>query len=126
MKRAALAFMLMAPAAAATDLPSQQTVQLHEVLVDAQDPLTFLRFRFIAPQIAPGEEQLPFEVAEIDMLYLCETFVIPYMTEYELTGDRIVISFMDQPIEFGAFDPDITQYFEAFRPDNGACIWDGF
>lgn len=94
--------------------------------MDAQDGATYLRFRFIAPLIATGDRQIPFDVAGDDMLHLCETLALPYITDYALEGDRIVISFMDRATEFGVPDPDAVQYFEAFRPANGICIWDEF
>jgi hypothetical protein len=126
MRCAAFLACLLATPLAALDVPSGQTVTLHEVLVDAQDSTTYLRFRFVAPQIAPGEAKVSFGIAGEDMLHLCETLALPYMAEYALDGDRIVISFMDRITEFGVPDPQATQYFEAFRPENGTCIWDDF
>lgn len=120
------AAMLIAAPVAAAEVPSGQSVTLHEVLVDAQAAQTWLRLRFFAPQIARGEAQIPYEVAGEDMLYLCDTFAVPYMAEYGLAADKIVISFMDRITEFGQPDRDATQYFESFRTENGACIWDEF
>ena len=124
--RAVIALLLSATPLAAADVPSGQTVTLHEVLVDAQDDTTYLRFRFVAPQIAAGAAQIPFDVAGGDMMHLCETLALPYITEYGLTGDKVVISFMDRITEFGVPDSEATQYFEAFRPENGICMWDDF
>jgi hypothetical protein len=125
MKLAAV-LVLLATSVAAVDVPSGQQVTLHEVLVDAQEKVTWLRFRFLAPQIAVGAEQVSYEVAGQDMLHLCETVALPYIDEYRLSGDKVVISFMDQITEFGQSDPDVTQYFESFRPENGVCMWDEF
>ncbi len=117
---------LFATQVAAADVPSGQEVTLHEVLIDEQEAVTWLRFRFLAPQIAGGEGQVTYEVAGQDMLHLCEAVALPYMDEYRLSGDKVVISFMDQITEFGQADPDVTQYFESFRPENGVCMWDEF
>lgn len=119
-------FVLATTPAVAADVPSGQPVSLHEVLVDAQDDGTYLRFRFLAPLIAEGPEKVSFATAGNDMMYLCETLALPYMTQYALEGDRVVISFMDRITEFGVPDPDAVQYFEAFRPENEICIWDDF
>lgn len=110
----------------AAEVPSGQQVLLHEVLVDAQETTTYLRFRYLAPAIAAGEGQVGFGVAGDDMLHLCESVAIPYIAEYALTGDRIVISFMDRITEFGQPDPEATQYFESFRVEGDRCIWDDF
>ena len=66
-----------------------------------------------------------FEQAEPDFPRLCEAFAIPYIAEYQLEGDVIVISLADRATEFGANDPDATQFFEAFRPDGATCVWEG-
>lgn len=118
-------FLLASPLAAA-EVPSGQELTLHEVLVDAQEGVTYLRFRFLAPQIAEGVGQVGFEVAGQDMLHLCDTLALPYINEYALEGDQIVVSFMDRITEFGQPDPDAVQYFEAFVVQDGVCMWDEF
>lgn len=120
------ALALIATPLAASDVPSGQEVALHEVLIDSQEAVTYLRFRFVAPQISAGAEQVTYEVAGHDMMHLCQSFALPYITEYALTGDKIVISFMDRITQFGQADPDATQYFESFRAENGVCMWDEF
>lgn len=119
---------LIATPLVAAEVPSGQQTVLHEVLVDAQEGATYLRFRFFTPQIGAGTgaEQVDFEIAGADMMHLCEAVALPYMAQYALTGDKIVISFMDRITEFGQPDPDATQYFESFRPENGTCMWDEF
>tara|TARA_R110002049_G_scaffold46486_1_gene135069 strand:- start:986 stop:1324 length:339 start_codon:yes stop_codon:yes gene_type:complete len=111
---------------AASDLPSGQEVVLHEVLIDKQSDTTWLRFRYLAPQIAAGEAQIAFDAAGNDLLTLCQTFALPYVAEHALIVDKIVVSFMDRITEFGVTDPDAVQYFEAFRPEGDSCIWDDF
>ncbi len=121
-----LTILLLAAPAVAADVPSGQPVSLHEVLVDAQDDATYLRFRFLAPLIAEGPDKISFATAGEDMKYLCETLALPYIAQYTLEGDKVVISFMDRITEFGVADPDAVQYFEAFRPESDSCIWDDF
>jgi hypothetical protein len=121
-----LALILLATPVAAADVPSAQEVTLHEVLIDVQADATWLRFRYLTPQIAAGDAQISFEIASDDMMHLCQTFALPYLVEHTLSPDKIVVSFMDRITEFGQPDPDAIQYFEAFRPEDGVCIWDEF
>lgn len=122
----ALLPLLIATAAHAEDVPSGQPVTLHEVLVDDVNAQKWLRFRFIAPQIARENGTIPYEVAEPDMEHLCQSTALPYMAEYELKADMIIISLSDQITEFGATNPDATQFFDAFRVENETCIWEAF
>ena len=121
----ALAFILAATTAQAVDVPSGQPVELQEVLVDQVSGETWLRFRFIAPQIARDTGAIDSVQAGPDMAFLCEAVAAPYIAQYELTGDVIVISMSHRRAEFGAADPDMTQFFELFRLNNNTCIWEG-
>ncbi|MBD3662691.1 hypothetical protein H9Q16_02035 [Sulfitobacter sp. TSTF-M16] len=111
--------------ALAVDVPSGQPVELQEVLVDNLGTETWLRFRFIAPRIAREWGEIGFADAEPDMVHLCETLALPYIAEYGLKGEVIVISLADRATEFGVADPDATQFFEAYRPVDNTCIWEG-
>lgn len=124
--RGVLAFLLMVGVAEAAEVPSGQPIELHEVLIDAQDEMTWLRFRFIAPRIARGDSQITYADAEPDIVHLCNAVAVPYMNEFTLEGEVIVISLADRATEFGQPDPEATQFFEAFRVENGACIWADF
>lgn len=121
-----LALILAATPALAINVPSGQPLELQEVLVDRQDTQTWLRFRFVAPQIARDTGALDYADTVPDFLHLCDALAVPYMADYQLTGDMIVISLADRATEFGAPDPDVTQFFEAFRIRDGACIWEEF
>lgn len=124
--RALLLATLAVSPACASDVPSGQSVSLHEVLIDEREDATWLRFRFLAPQIGSGDGNIGYDVAGQDMLHLCDTLALTYIEDFELPGDRIVISLMDRVTEFAVADPDATQYFEAFRPVDGSCMWDEF
>ena len=116
---------LLAGPAQAIDVPSGQPVELQEVLVDSMGAETWLRFRFIAPQIARDGGSITYEEAEPDMAWLCEALALPYIAEYALEGQIIVISLADRATEFGTADPEATQFFEAYRPVDDTCIWEG-
>ena len=119
------ALILAASPALAIDVPSGQQVDLQEVLVDTVGTETWLRFRFVTPQIARETGSVDYQTAADDMTYLCDTLAIPYIAEYALTGEVIVISMADRATEFGQADPDATQFFEAYRVQDDACIWEG-
>jgi uncharacterized protein DUF6497 len=124
----ALVLLLVAPAAAqqALKVPSGQPVTLGEVLVDDSPGALWVRFRFVAPQIGNDAGQVNYETSSGDIDYLCEALVLPYLAQYDLTPTRVVISLSDRSVPFGTADPDATQFFEAYRPENAACIWEAF
>ena len=124
----ALALTLGIPACAqgSVAVPSGQLVVLSEVLVDDSPGETWLRFRFVAPQIAREGGDIDTDTAAADMDHLCEHLVMPYLAEYTLDPSRIVISLSDRDVDFGASIPEATQYFEQYRPENARCIWEGF
>lgn len=71
--------------------------------------------RFVAPQ------PLDFDVVELDFLWACETLkdTVPGARE-------VVVVIADQKVEFGVFDPDVTQFFELFDVGPEGCEWRGF
>ncbi|MBI6629624.1 DUF6497 family protein [Pontibaca salina] len=103
-------------------VPSGQPLELREVLIDENPGEPWLRFRFTAPEIAHIGD---LDIAVVDMDHLCETIVLPYITEQGLTPARIVISFSDVAVEFGASDRDAIQLFEVYRATNKGCVWEG-
>ncbi len=121
-----LAMLAPAQAQQALEVPSRQPVTLGEVLIDEASGDLWVRFRFIAPNIGDGPEQVTYETSSGDMDYLCRFLVLPYLTQYDLKPVRVVISLSDRPVPFGATDPDATQYFDAYRPENASCIWEAF
>ena len=124
MLRLLTALLVAATPTLALDVPSGQPVTLQEVLIDDVGGESWLRFRFIAPEIARDAAGITQADAVSDMLHLCDALVIPYIAQYALTGDVIVISLADRETEFGVSDPESTQFFEAYRIVDNACIWE--
>lgn len=118
-------FWVVSPAHA-QDVPSGQPVSLSEVLVDAVGAEAWVRFRFIAPDIAREAGSVSYADAEADFQSLCDAVALPYIAEYDLGADVIVVSLMDRPVPFGTTDPEATQFFEAFRPGPDGCVWEAF
>ena len=119
-----------APAIAAAedlDLPSGRTVSFHDVVHGAPGPggLT-VRFRFIEADLRAVVDATPYDELEADMHYLCESYALERISNIGPQPSSVMISISDRPVEFGAQDPDVAQVFEAYRPEDGACIWEGF
>ncbi len=106
-------------------LPSGQSVDLYEVLIDDVGAERWLRFRFIAPDIAGADGALTFTETQEGFEHLCAMFAGPYMEEFALDADVVVISLLDRPVEFGVSDPEATQLIEAFRITDAGCQWEG-
>ena len=108
-------------------VPSGQKVVLQDVVRDAPGPDgVTLRFRFIAPAIAQQGGTVDVDQAMADMAYLCEHYALPRATGVVPAPAQIVISLSDVAVPFGESAPDATQYFEAYRLENGTCIWEAF
>jgi len=89
-------------------VPSGQVVTLSEVLIDEVSAESWLRFRFLAPQIARNGGDIAYATAENDIAHLCETVARPYLREFDLMPDVVVI------------------FIEAFRISDDTCNWEAF
>lgn len=89
----------------------------------------------VGPQEDPSEwEDMPLPSApdilmqdpnHRDIVWLCETYVLPQIAGLTPQPAQVVISLASAPSPFGSFDPEIVQLFEGFSipPDASACIW---
>ncbi len=108
-------------------VPSGQTITFLEMVQSAPGPggLTY-RFRFLAPAIARQGGTVSDDQAFEDMAQLCEGYALSHLSNIGPQPSQIIISLADRPVPFATPDPEATQYFEAFRLQDGTCIWDGF
>ena len=126
MRPVALLCLLAAPVLADDEVPvpSGQVVTFVEAVLNEAGPQgQTARFRFVAPAIA-GE--VDFDTAVADMQHLCDTFALPRVSGTGQLPQQIVISLSAEPVAFGDPAPDVTQYFEAYSLQDGACIWEVF
>jgi len=104
------------------------------IAVPSGQPLSFIdfiseqngllvRFRFLAPQIG---EMYDYATVFPDFQALCDQQVMPVLTQNGLMPAQIVLSMSAAEVEFGQDDPNVLQFFEIFRPENGNCIWEEF
>lgn len=104
-------------------VPSGREVSLIEVITTAPGPEgATARFRFHAPGLSDAEV----ETALADMQALCDSYALPRTTGTVPEPQQIVISFSGEPVPFGEAAPEVVQFFEAFRPEGDACIWEPF
>lgn len=104
-------------------VPSGQVVRGFDVVSQEDQPET-LRFRYLAPEIGPSG--LGYHQISDDFLTLCQDHALPMVAESGYKAGQIVITLMQQPVEFGVMTPDIPQYFERFSIQDNRCIWEAF
>ena len=108
------------------DVPSGQEITLQDVIWNAPGPDGLaLRFRFLAPGIAPGGG-VEFETAAADMQHLCDTYALPRIAEQGPHPEQVIISLSDVAVPFGEAAPEATQFFESYRIEDGVCVWEMF
>lgn len=127
----ALLLMLVAPAQAADRLavPSGQLVLPYEALwedhlAEGSAGETWLILRFLMPGIAKKKGKVSFADAAPDIDFLCDNVGLPLV---EMTGggvEQIIVTLMDVPIPRGQTNADVTQFMNAYRVDQGTCIWE--
>ncbi len=106
-------------------VPSGQQVIFLDVVMNAPGPDgATARFRFVAPAIA--QEGFDVDAATADMLALCQSYALPRVIDSVPVPSQIVISLSDREVPFGEASPEVTQFFEAYRIENGTCIWEAF
>ncbi|MBL9073171.1 DUF6497 family protein [Tabrizicola sp.] len=112
-----------APVGEAVEVPSGREVSLIDIVTNAPGPAgATARFRFLAPGLS-GDEA---ETAAVDMQALCDGFAIKRIDGMVPAPQQIVISFASETVPFGEAAPDVVQFFESYRPANGACVWEVF
>jgi hypothetical protein len=130
MRRAAIVPALVLGLAAAAQeealrLPSGLEARFHEVLTDRPEGGGLIyRFRYVAGAFDGGAGQLA--TLDDDLIWLCESHALPRISNIGPQPGQVVISLADRESVFGVYDPEVTQVFEAFRPEGGACIWEMF
>lgn len=125
---ALLSVLLITPAQAVESIvaPSGQSLTLSEVLLDDAPGAMWVRFRFVAPQIARDGGSVDAGMVSGDMDYLCHALALPYLDHHRIEAARVVISLSDRVVAFGQTLPAATQFFETYTPENGNCIWEEF
>jgi hypothetical protein len=108
-------------------VPSGQPLTLQDVIwnVPGPDGLA-MRFRFVAPAISRDGGSVDFATASADMAWLCNNYALQRVSGTGPAPTQIIISLSDREVPFGEADPEATQFFEAYRIEGDACIWEAF
>lgn len=101
-------------------VPSGIALQLQEIRVEDGGEGPLARFRYVAAEL----DRFGFAGVEEDFPVLCADVVLPWAALHAPVA-RVVISMASAPVEFGTNAPDVTQFFEVFRLEPTACIWEG-
>lgn len=105
------------------EVPSGRELSLIDVITNAPGPSgAAARFRFLAPGLTAEEV----EGSMADMQAACDTFALPRTDGMVPAPQQIIITFMSAAVPFGEPAPDVVQFFESFRIENGACVWEVF
>ncbi len=99
-------------------VPSGHVFTLFEVRIE--DDLG--RFRFTLPEIATG---LTFADVMDDFDFVCAQVAVPALTQAQSGVTQLVISVSAEEVPFGEIT-EVVQFFQPFRRDGDACIWEEF
>jgi hypothetical protein len=105
-------------------VPSGNEVTLQEVLWQEGEEIgtLWVRFRFVAPGLAV----MPYEHVLSDLDALCVQVAVPEVAEDERDPDLVIVSLAERASDFGEFDPDLEQMFEAYRVEGDLCFSEDF
>lgn len=123
---ALMAAFLMAAKSAAEEpivLPSGLDVEFHEMLWNRPGQGLVYRFRFVAPEFVETDD---FDMVMTDLEFLCTEFAIPRLANTGPMPNQVIVSLANQASEFGRYNPDVTQVFEAYRIQGNSCVWEMF
>jgi Family of unknown function (DUF6497) len=107
------------PAGPQVEVPSGRELSLIDVITNAPGPEgAAARFRFLAPGLAAEDA----EAANADMQVVCDSYALERTDGMVPEPQQIIITFMGAAVPFGEPAPDVVQFFESFRAENGACV----
>ena len=105
------------------ELPSGLRASLQEMIWNRPGQGLTYRFRFVAEGFAETDD---IDQVMADLHYLCTHYALDRLSVTGPAPRQVVISLADRASEFGTYDPDVTQVFEAYRIEEDACIWEVF
>lgn len=107
----------------AVAVPSGRDVRLIDVITNAPGAEgATARFRFLVPGLQAGSAP---DWAE-DMQALCDNYALDRIDVMVPAPQQIIISLADTVVPFGEAAPEAVQFFEAYAPKDGICIWEMF
>lgn len=111
------------PSGEGIDVPSGRDLRLIDIITNAPGPAgATARFRFLAPGLGPDDVA----ASAADMQAVCDSFAVGRIDGMVPAPQQIIISFASAEVPFGEPAPDVVQFFESYRVENGVCIWEVF
>ena len=105
------------------EVPSGRTLSLIDVITNAPGPKgATARFRFLAPDLTSEDA----EAAAADMQVVCDAFARERTEGMVPAPQQIIISFASAAVPFGEAAPDVVQFFQSYRIEGDACVWEVF
>lgn len=112
--------------AASIAVPSGQPIAFHEAFLDDAVMGLTARYRFVAQDLAVSVDNLSYAELEADLAHLCAEVALPGLAQIDPAPSLIVITLSAEATEFGAPTPDVVEVFEAYRFEDGNCVWEAF
>jgi Family of unknown function (DUF6497) len=110
-----------APDRETVEVPSGRELRLIDIITNAPGPDgATARFRFLAPGLSPDQ----LDAASKDMQAVCDSFAVSRIDGMVPAPQQIIISFAGAAVPFGEAAPDVVQFFESYRVEDGKCIWE--
>ena len=121
-----IAVLLLATPAVAQQIsvPSGTEIALYDVILEPD--VHVARFRFLVPAMAPDAGNITFADLIDDLQFVCDSVIVPALQGNGWVSGDVVVSVSDVPAQFGAYQPEVTQFFQPFRMEADACIWEDF
>lgn len=91
---------------------------------DLIDDTPTWRIRFTAPGLTSGD--VDYASVSDDMAWLCREEALPRLEAVAASPEHIVVTLMQEPVEFGVATPGIRQFFESYTVEDGLCIWEAY
>jgi Family of unknown function (DUF6497) len=111
------------PAAGAVPVPSGREVLPIDVITIAPGTAgAAARFRFLVPDLAADD----FESSVDDMQALCDGHALRLIGGMVPEPQQIIIALLAAEVPFGQPAPEVVQFFETYRVEDGACVVEPF
>jgi hypothetical protein len=112
-----------APVEGAIPVPSGRTVLPIDVITNVPGTSgSAARFRFLVPDLAADD----LAASADDMQALCDGHAVPLTGGMVPAPQQIVITLMAAEVPFGQPAPDVVQFFETYRVEDGSCLVEPF
>jgi hypothetical protein len=112
-----------APVEGAIPVPSGRTVLPIDVITNVPGTAgAAARFRFLVPDLAVDD----LAASANDMQALCDGHAVPLTGGMVPAPQQIIVTLMAAEVPFGQPAPDVVQFFETYRVEDGTCLVEPF